>query len=119
MLISMTHAGNLDSLSSISDSGRYRVYSVDICDAIALDHVFAEFCPSAVMHLAADSSLGPLDRRAGRGDLRGFFPETFHVDRFREIGVELPFVHDKHSRSKRGVMRGLHISRRPARRASW
>lgn len=51
----LTYAGNLESLASVSDSPRYRFYQVDICDAAALETVFAEFRPTAVMHLAAES----------------------------------------------------------------
>ncbi|WP_068808884.1 dTDP-glucose 4,6-dehydratase [Thauera phenolivorans] len=51
----LTYAGNLESLSSIADSSRYRFHQVDICNAGALDQVFAEFRPTAVMHLAAES----------------------------------------------------------------
>jgi dTDP-4-dehydrorhamnose 3,5-epimerase len=43
------------------------------------------------------------------GDARGFFVESFQVDRYRrEAGIDLPFVQDNHSRSARGVLRGLH-----------
>lgn len=45
------------------------------------------------------------------GDHRGFFIETFQVERYREAGIELPFVQDNHSRSPRGVLRGLHFQR--------
>jgi dTDP-4-dehydrorhamnose 3,5-epimerase len=46
------------------------------------------------------------------GDERGFFVETFQADRYRkEAGIELPFVQDNHSRSTRGVLRGLHAQR--------
>lgn len=43
------------------------------------------------------------------GDERGFFMETYHVERFREIGIDAAFVQDNHSRSARGVLRGLHF----------
>ena len=44
------------------------------------------------------------------GDARGFFVETFHVQRYAEAaGVALAFVQDNHSRSRRGVLRGLHL----------
>jgi dTDP-4-dehydrorhamnose 3,5-epimerase len=44
------------------------------------------------------------------GDKRGFFLETFQADRYREeAGIELPFVQDNHSRSTKGVLRGLHF----------
>ena len=44
------------------------------------------------------------------GDHRGFFMETFQADRYRSAaGIDLPFVQDNHSRSSRGVLRGLHF----------
>ncbi len=45
------------------------------------------------------------------GDHRGFFLESFQVERYREAGINLPFVQDNHSRSQRGVLRGLHFQR--------
>jgi len=46
------------------------------------------------------------------GDSRGFFLETFQADRYAELaGITLPFVQDNHSRSTRGVLRGLHFQR--------
>jgi dTDP-4-dehydrorhamnose 3,5-epimerase len=42
------------------------------------------------------------------GDTRGFFMETYRIDTFREAGIADPFVQDNHSRSARGVLRGLH-----------
>ena len=43
------------------------------------------------------------------GDDRGFFFESFNAQRFAELtGVETNFVQDNHSRSARGVLRGLH-----------
>lgn len=42
------------------------------------------------------------------GDERGFFMETYHSAKFRELGIDAPFVQDNHSRSARGVLRGLH-----------
>jgi dTDP-4-dehydrorhamnose 3,5-epimerase len=44
------------------------------------------------------------------GDHRGFFLETFQAERYREMaGITLPFVQDNHSRSAKGVLRGLHF----------
>lgn len=42
------------------------------------------------------------------GDSRGFFLETFSAQRYREAGIESTFVQDNHSRSSKGVLRGLH-----------
>lgn len=44
------------------------------------------------------------------GDERGFFLETFRLDRYEAaFGMRLEFVQDNHSRSRRGVLRGLHF----------
>jgi dTDP-4-dehydrorhamnose 3,5-epimerase len=44
------------------------------------------------------------------GDERGFFLETFQAERYAaQAGITLPFVQDNHSRSSRGVLRGLHF----------
>ncbi|WP_256078213.1 dTDP-4-dehydrorhamnose 3,5-epimerase [Massilia sp. YIM B04103] len=43
------------------------------------------------------------------GDERGFFYESFNARRFAEMtGVQADFVQDNHSRSAKGVLRGLH-----------
>ena len=43
------------------------------------------------------------------GDARGFFFESYNEKRFREItGLSVDFVQDNHSRSRKGVLRGLH-----------
>ncbi len=43
------------------------------------------------------------------GDARGFFFESFNARVFHELtGVDAAFVQDNHSRSARGVLRGLH-----------
>lgn len=45
------------------------------------------------------------------GDERGFFMETWHQKRFEELvtGKQTQFVQDNHSKSKQGILRGLHI----------
>jgi len=46
------------------------------------------------------------------GDERGFFLETFQAERYAELaGITLPFVQDNHSRSSKGVLRGLHFQK--------
>lgn len=42
------------------------------------------------------------------GDTRGFFMETWHREVYAEKGLDVDFVQDNHSRSGRGVLRGLH-----------
>lgn len=51
----LTYAGNLESLISVSENPRYQFSQTDICDRSALDQIFNEFQPDAVMHLAAES----------------------------------------------------------------
>ena len=51
----LTYAGNLESLAPVADDSRYAFEQIDICDRAALDHVFREYRPDAVMHLAAES----------------------------------------------------------------
>ena len=43
------------------------------------------------------------------GDSRGFFFESYQKQRYRDAGIALDFVQDNHSRSARGVLRGLHF----------
>jgi len=42
------------------------------------------------------------------GDARGFFMESWHAQKFAELGLDLSFVQDNHSRSQQGILRGLH-----------
>lgn len=43
------------------------------------------------------------------GDERGFFLETYNKKSFEEHGLTMEFVQDNHSKSKKGVLRGLHF----------
>ena len=48
------------------------------------------------------------------GDERGFFFESFHQSRFEQaIGYAVNFIQDNHSRSVKGVLRGLHYQLSP------
>lgn len=51
----LTYAGNLESLAAVSGSERYVFEKADITDRTALDRIFREHAPDAVMHLAAES----------------------------------------------------------------
>ncbi|MCW2393634.1 MULTISPECIES: dTDP-4-dehydrorhamnose 3,5-epimerase [unclassified Sphingobium] len=42
------------------------------------------------------------------GDERGFFLESWNARAFKDAGLDIDFVQDNHSRSSRGVLRGLH-----------
>ena len=48
------------------------------------------------------------------GDDRGYFLETYHYNEFKTAGIDVKFVQDNQSKSKRGVLRGLHFqTKRP------
>nr|WKN38315.1 dTDP-4-dehydrorhamnose 3,5-epimerase [Tunicatimonas sp. TK19036] len=46
-------------------------------------------------------------------DNRGFFLETFHIERYREAGLDQQFVQANQSYSTKGVLRGLHLQLPP------
>ena len=43
------------------------------------------------------------------GDARGFFLETWQVEKFAAAGITATFVQDNHSRSSQWTLRGLHF----------
>lgn len=47
------------------------------------------------------------------GDHRGFFAETYREEALRAAGVDVAFVQDNHSRSRRGTLRGMHFQLAP------
>lgn len=65
-LDALTYAACLDNLTPVADAPNYQFVQADICDRLALDPIFADFQPDAVMHLAAESHVdrsidGPAD----------------------------------------------------------
>ena len=54
-LDALTYAGNLESLTEVSDNTRYHFEHANICDKETLKRIFKQFEPDAVMHLAAES----------------------------------------------------------------
>ena len=46
------------------------------------------------------------------GDARGYFMETYSENEFSENGIAVQFVQDNESRSRKGVLRGLHFQKR-------
>ena len=62
----LTYAGNLTSLADYEDNEHYQFAQIDICDQEKLTHIFNDFQPDIVMHLAAESHVdrsidGPAD----------------------------------------------------------
>ena len=46
-------------------------------------------------------------------DDRGYFFESFRLDKFRELGIDFEFLQDNESKSQKGVLRGLHFQDPP------
>ena len=46
-------------------------------------------------------------------DERGFFMESYKKEEFEKAGIKGEFVQDNHSRSKHGILRGLHFQKEP------
>ncbi|NLF94272.1 MAG: dTDP-glucose 4,6-dehydratase [Oligosphaeraceae bacterium] len=55
VLDKLTYAGNLASLASVSRHPRYHFARMDICDKAGVQRIFADFQPTQVMHLAAET----------------------------------------------------------------
>lgn len=47
------------------------------------------------------------------GDDRGWFYESYNIDKFKNVGIDVEFVQDNHSFSAKGVLRGLHFQLPP------
>lgn len=99
----LTYAGNLESLESLANHPRYTFEQVDICDRAALDRVFAEHQPDAVMHLAAESHV---DRSI---DGPAAFIETNIVGTYTLLEAARAYWHDMPS-EKKAAFRFHHIS---------
>lgn len=51
----LTYAANLNALEGAAASERYQLAQVDICDSAAMEQLFHQYQPDAIMHLAAES----------------------------------------------------------------
>jgi dTDP-D-glucose 4,6-dehydratase len=71
----LTYAGNLESLTPVSDNPRYHFAQVDICDKSSLEEVFSIFKPDAAIHLAAESHARALCLVLEQGEIG----ETYNI----------------------------------------
>lgn len=99
----LTYAGNLASLPGAPENHRYQFEQVDICDRDALNTVFANHAPDAVMHLAAESHV---DRSI---DSPGDFIQTNLVGTYNLLEVTREYWQNL-SATKRSQFRFHHIS---------
>ncbi|UTM56563.1 dTDP-glucose 4,6-dehydratase [Photobacterium sp. CCB-ST2H9] len=100
----LTYAGNLESLKDVSDSERYCFEQVDICDKTALESVFEEHQPDAVMHLAAESHV---DRSI---DGPAAFIETNIIGTYNLLEVARTYWNKLEDNSRKTAFRFHHIS---------
>ena len=99
----LTYAANLSSLAPISNSPRYHFIKADIADRSAVDKVFADYQPDAVMHLAAESHV---DRSITSS---GDFVQTNIVGTFTMLEAARAYWSQTGS-EKRDAFRFLHVS---------
>jgi dTDP-glucose 4,6-dehydratase len=97
----LTYAGNLASLAPVSSSARYAFENHDICDASAMNAIFAKYQPDAVVHLAAESHV---DRSISGSDVfvktnvLGTFTlleaaRSYLASRRKDAAVDFRFIH--------------------------
>jgi dTDP-glucose 4,6-dehydratase len=99
----LTYAANLDSLRDVASNPNYAFKQASICDATALQRLFEQYKPDAVMNLAAESHV---DRSI---DGPGEFIQTNIVGTFTILQETLRYWQGL-SPEKRGKFRFLHIS---------
>jgi len=99
----LTYAGNPASLISIAENKRYSFEKSDICNEHELTRIFSDFCPDAVMHLAAESHV---DRSIAGPEK---FIETNVVGTFRLLEAARRY-HEALPVEKKAQFRFLHVS---------
>ncbi len=95
----LTYAGNLASLAPIASSPHFAFEKHDICDAEAVNAIFAKYRPHAVVHLAAESHV---DRSISGSDV---FVKTNVLGTFTLLEAAR-----KHLRSQTADLRFIHVS---------
>ena len=99
----LTYAGNLENLAGVFHNPRHTFVQADICDRAALDKIFAEHQPDAVMHLAAESHV---DRSI---DSAGEFIQTNIIGTFTLLEAARAYCSTQ-PENRRAAFRFHHIS---------
>ena len=99
----LTYAGNLESLTCVSESPNYQFAQSDICDRVEMTRLFETFRPTSVMHLAAESHV---DRSI---DGPSAFIETNIVGTYTLLEVSRQYW-EQLDQALQGVFRFHHIS---------
>ncbi|WP_186393068.1 MULTISPECIES: dTDP-glucose 4,6-dehydratase [unclassified Pannonibacter] len=99
----LTYAGNLQSLTAVSNRPNHRFLKADICDRAAMDEAFSSFRPDRVYHLAAESHV---DRSiTGAGD----FIQTNVIGTFTLLEAARRYWSGLEAQAK-AAFRFLHVS---------
>ena len=99
----LTYAGTLTSVAPVASNERYEFVQADICDAAALEAIFARFAPDVVVHLAAESHV---DRSIDGPDA---FVETNIVGTYRMLRAATAYWQGS-SPTKQSSFRFHHVS---------
>ena len=99
----LTYAGNLENLAGVFHNPRHTFVQADICDRAAIDKIFAEHRPDAVMHLAAESHV---DRSI---DSAGEFIQTNIIGTFTLLEASRAYCSTQ-PENRRAAFRFHHIS---------
>lgn len=99
----LTYSGNLENLADIDQSQRYFFRHTDICNAEALQQIFEELKPDAIMHLAAESHV---DRSINSPAV---FMQTNILGTYQLLECARGYYESLHSKQKK-IFRFHHIS---------
>lgn len=92
----LTYAGNLESLVDVDSATGYRFEKVDICDRQAVNNIFEQYKPDAVMHLAAESHVDRSIDGPAEFIQTNIVGTSVMLEAAREYWLRLPSV-DRHA----------------------
>ncbi|MBN6074059.1 dTDP-glucose 4,6-dehydratase [Aggregatibacter actinomycetemcomitans] len=99
----LTYAGNLCALHTVETHPRYHFEQADICDGQMMAHILAQYCPDAVIHLAAESHV---DRSI---EVPAAFMQTNIIGTYTLLEAARRY-YEKLTAEKKAGFRFLHIS---------
>ncbi|KYK73476.1 dTDP-glucose 4,6-dehydratase [Aggregatibacter actinomycetemcomitans serotype e str. SA3096] len=99
----LTYAGNLCALHTVETHLRYHFEQADICDGQMMAHILAQYCPDAVIHLAAESHV---DRSI---EAPAAFMQTNIIGTYTLLEAARRY-YEKLTAEKKAGFRFLHIS---------
>ncbi len=100
---SLTYAGNLESLDSISSSDRYSFENIDISDSSSLKKIISQYSPDVIFHLAAESHV---DRSIDDPEV---FLKTNILGTFNLLKLSSDHI-NQYSEKRKSKFRFIHVS---------